>query len=355
MGRRRFLNHCAVAGLSAAFGDWGIAKDRAESSPGATNTTAGLLIADPHAHPHQLHGSRAYDPSTPTIEIIKQLPMALCSFSAVGDMTYMRGRSGAPFADTKTQIESVKRLEEQGQIRLLLKSADLPMPIAAPTVPLGLMAIEGGDALEGKLQNLDAFHDYGVRLMTLMHERDNEIGSNQRSGSDGRLTPFGVSVVEKMNALGMVIDVAHAKASTLKNIIDASAKPLIDSHTSPFLPGEEESGSRRLRTWAEMESIARTGGLVCTWPLAYSGKNSQRTTIKHWAEEIVLMKARLGIEHCGLGTDGGGGLPRFVKGWESIASLPDLIGEMREAGLTQDDIAAYVGGNFLRLLGKCMA
>jgi microsomal dipeptidase-like Zn-dependent dipeptidase len=69
----------------------------------------------------------------------------------------------------------------------------------------------------------------------------------------------------------------------------------------------------------------------------------------------VLMKSRLGIEHCGLGTDGGGGLPRLIKGWDSIASLPQLIVAMRDVGLTQDDIAAYVGGNFLRVLGKCLA
>jgi membrane dipeptidase len=355
MKRRKFLSRCAAAGLSAALCDWSIGKNQVESPLDAASNTAGLLIADPHAHPHQLHGSRSYDPSTPTTRIMKQLNMALCSFSAVGDMTFMRGRSGMPFADTISQLEKIKRLEEQGQIRLLLKSTDLPALIATRTALTGLMAVEGGDALEGNLQNLDAFHNYGVRLMTLMHERDNELGFNQRSGADGPLTPFGRRVVEKMNALGMVIDVSHAKGGTLKSIIEASAKPLIDTHTSPCLPGEEDSGSRRLRTWPEMEAIARTGGLVCTWPLAYSGKNSQRTTLKHWAEEIVLMKARLGIEHCGLGTDGGGGLPRFVKGWGSIASLPDLIGEMRDAGLTQEDIAAYVGGNFLRLLGECMA
>jgi microsomal dipeptidase-like Zn-dependent dipeptidase len=355
MERRTFLSRCAAAGLSGALCDWSIGKDREEPRSSTASKTAGLLIADPHAHPHQLHGSRSYDPSTPTIEIIKQMNMALCSFSAVGDMTYMRGRSGTPFSDTKSQLEKVRRMEEQGQIRLLLKSADLPTPAASRSAPLALMAIEGADALEGQLQYLDAFHEYGARLMTLMHERDNEIGSNQRSDANSPLTPFGARVVEKMNALGMVVDVSHAKASTLKGIIEVSAKPVVDSHTSPFLPGEENSGSRRLRTWQEMEAIAGTGGLVCTWPLAYSGKNSQRTTIKHWADEIVLMKSRLGIEHCGLGTDGGGGLPRFVDGWKSIASLPDLFREMREAGLTQEDIAAYAGENFLRLLGKCLA
>jgi microsomal dipeptidase-like Zn-dependent dipeptidase len=103
-----------------------------------------------------------------------------------------------------------------------------------------------------------------------------------------------------------------------------------------------------------MEWIAKSGGVVCTWPFAFSGKNSERTKLGHWANEIVLMKSRLGIEHCGLGTDGGGGLPRMIKGWDSIASLPLLIAALHEAGLTQDDIAAFAGGNFLRVLGQCL-
>ncbi|MDO8786534.1 MAG: membrane dipeptidase [Sulfuritalea sp.] len=355
MKRRKFLGHCAATSLSAVFCGRSFGRESGEPPSDAEINSRNLLIADPHAHPYPLQGGRSFDSSTPTIEIMKKLNMALCSFSAVGDVAYMRRGSGAPFADTKDQLGKIRRMEEEGQVRLALKSPDLQALTASRTAPAGLMAIEGGDALEGKLQNLDVFHEYGVRLMTLMHERDNEIGFNQRSSSDGPLSPFGVQVVERMNKLGMVIDVAHARTGTLKGIAEVSAMPLVDSHTSPFLQGEEGAGSRRLRTWQEMETIAKTGGLVCTWPLAYSGKNSQRTTLKHWAEEIVLMKARLGIEHCGLGTDGGGGLPRLVEGWRSIASLPDLMAEMGKAGLTREDIAACVGGNFLRLLGKCLA
>jgi microsomal dipeptidase-like Zn-dependent dipeptidase len=67
------------------------------------------------------------------------------------------------------------------------------------------------------------------------------------------------------------------------------------------------------------------------------------------------MKARLGIEHVGFGTDSGGGLPRVVSGWSSQASLPALIAAMREAGLSQADIAAYVGGNVLRVLRQVLS
>ena len=103
-----------------------------------------------------------------------------------------------------------------------------------------------------------------------------------------------------------------------------------------------------------MELVAETGGIICTWPLAYAGGNYPRTTLLDWAHEIVKMKRRLGIEHVGLGTDGGGNLPRKVKGWESILSLPKLIMAMEEVGLSQNEIAAYTGENFLRILNQCV-
>lgn len=352
MKRREFLGYCAATSLGAACS--GFASVAQAGSPEEAKSTVGLLIADPHAHPYPLLIGRSYDRAAPTIGDMKSLGMALCAFAAVGDRAFHPGLSGMPFSDTQNQLRTFTRLVDNGELRLVLNAADVKSLVAGPEIMRGLLAIEGGDALDGSLGNLDVFYQQGVRLMTVMHDRDNGIGFNQRSGGDGPLTPFGVQVIEKMNALGMVVDVAHARTGTLKNIAEVCATPLVDSHTGPFRPGEEGKGPRRLRTWAEMEVVAKSGGVVCTWPFAFTGKNSERTTLQHWAEEIVLMKSRLGIEHCGLGTDGGGGLPQMVKGWSSIVSLPDLILAMREASLTQEDIAAYVGGNFLRVLGKSL-
>ena len=189
MKRRRFLGYCAAAALSSSLCGRSIGGEPDDSSGRPQEATAGLLIADPHAHPDPLHSTRSYDPSTPTLAIMAQVPMALCSFSAVGDRAFHSRRFGTPFGDTRDQLMQVKRLAENGQIRLALKAADLPAIAGGPLV--GLMSIEGGDALEGRLENLDAFHDDGVRLLTLVHDRDNELGYNQRSGNDGPLSRFG--------------------------------------------------------------------------------------------------------------------------------------------------------------------
>jgi microsomal dipeptidase-like Zn-dependent dipeptidase len=95
-----------------------------------------------------------------------------------------------------------------------------------------------------------------------------------------------------------------------------------------------------------MEWVAKTGGVVCTWPLFHQG----RTTLMNWATEIKAMQSRLGTNHVGLGTDGGGHLPQTVEGYTHIGDLPQLIRAMEETGLPEEAIQAYLGGNFERVI-----
>lgn len=111
-------------------------------------------------------------------------------------------------------------------------------------------------------------------MITLIHYRNNELGDVMRPWRDLHpgarnegLTPAGRKVIERMQELGMVVDVAHAHENTLKQIVGLSEKPLVDSHTNPC-SFEDSSRCGRFRTWKEMEWIAKTGGMVCTWPFA---------------------------------------------------------------------------------------
>lgn len=356
MNRREFLAFCVAAGTSIGLGGFGgCASTNSALSQADMDELRGLRIADPHAHPYKLHGIREYDSSTPDVELMNKIGMVACAFSAVGDRVTHHARSGFPSCDTRSQLQLVLDLEKRQQIHLILNAADV-QALYTPNRSLGaLMTIEGGDALEGLLKRIEEFYALGVRMITLVHDYDNEIGFNCRSHSDGPLTSFGIQVVEKMNQMGMLIDVAHAKTKTLKSIVEVSAAPVIDSHTSPLPYGYETSKPSRLRSWPEMEMIAKTGGVICTWPYADArDPRHKRTTMKDWAEEIALMKSRLGIEHCGFGTDSGGALPQMVEGWVSYASLPHLIKAMRETGLSQNDVVAYLGGNFLRVLQRSL-
>ena len=66
------------------------------------------------------------------------------------------------------------------------------------------------------------------------------------------------------------------------------------------------------------------------------------------------MKKRLGMDHVGLGTDGGGHLPKFIDGYRDVGDLVQLVAAMQEVGLSDDDMKAYMGGNFYRVLRTCI-
>jgi membrane dipeptidase len=366
MNRRNFL-HCSVLlALSTTLGNFFSFAHASPLSPLSTKGKALLervQIIDAHAHPDRyVISSRQADTSS-SLRAIRELGMVASCFAAVGDSVFLsRGRQpGTEYGSTKTQLEYwIKGPIRQGKLKLVLKASDIPDAVDEKSLPGSILAIEGGDPLEGKPDRLDEFYRLGVRMITIVHYRNNELGdimrafenSNPGPGHNG-LTEAGRRVVERMQHLGMLVDVAHADAITLKQIVEMSSRPLVDSHTSPCT-GEDPSKCGRFRTWNDMERIAKTDGVVCTWPMAYKGSTVNRMTFLDWATEILEMKKRLGMEHVGLGTDGGGGLPKLIEGYRDIKDLVHLAAAMEEVGLSQEDIRAYMGGNFYRILRTCI-
>ena len=292
---------------------------------------------------------------TSTLNTIKAVRMAASSFSAVGDSSRPYGTSLSYYQSAKVQLKWVQDLAKSGKVKLVLKAADVPSVIEPNFPPGAILAIEGGDPLDGIPDRVNEFYQLGVRMITLVHYRNNELGDIMaKYGSwepclarEG-LTQAGRKVVERMQELGMVVDVAHAHPLTLKQVAEMTSKPLLDSHTSPC-SREDPSKCWRYRTWNDMERVAKTGGVVCTWPI----KRLARKTFLDWAKEILEMKRRLGMDHVGLGTDGGGGAP-CLDGYRDIRDLVHLVVAMQEVGFSHEDIKSYMGGNFYRVLQHCI-
>jgi microsomal dipeptidase-like Zn-dependent dipeptidase len=359
MNRRQFLRYSAFCGLSASLGSFSPFAQSFSASKNDQVLLKGLKIIDAHAHPDRyVYNSRPTD-QTSTLRAIKKLGMVASCFAAVGDSVFLnQGRvPGTDYHSTKTQLEWwLKDIVKPGKVKLVLKASDVPVAVNEDIPPGAILGVEGGDAVKGKPDTVSEFYSMGVRIITLIHYRNNEIGDTMsmwRNLSPGPpsngLTPAGRRVVERMQDLGIVVDVAHAHPATLKQVAEISSRPLVDSHTNPCsAEGPLECG--RSRTWKEMELIAKTDGVVCTWPLAYTRGATTRITFSDWAKEVLEMKNRLGIEHVGLGTDGGGDLPGLIEGYRDVGDLSKLIKAMQEIGFSQNDIAAYMGGNFYRVL-----
>jgi membrane dipeptidase len=363
LNRRQFLRYSAFCGLSVNLGSFSPFAQSFSASKNDQALLEGLQVIDAHAHPDRyVYNSRPTD-NTSTLKAIKKLGMAASCFAAVGDSVFLgQGRvPGTEYHSTKTQIEWwLKGIVKSGKVKLVSKASDIPAAINENSPPGAILAIEGGDALRGNPDMVSEFYRLGVRIMTLIHYRNNELGDTMRMWRNlspgptcNGLTPAGHKVVERMQDLGIVVDVAHAHTATLKQIANISSRPLVDSHTNPCSI-EDPMQCGRFRTWKDMDWIAKTGGVVCTWPFGYKQAETSRITFLDWANEILEMKKRFGMEHVGLGTDGGGGLPGLIEGYRDIVDLLKLVKAMQEVDFSHAEIAAYMGGNFYRVLRSCI-
>ena len=296
-------------------------------------TLEGLLILDAHAHPDGYRIDGKTRDNAASLEAIRDLGMAACAFAAIGDTAAAtRGRmTGSDFELAKIQLDFwMNGPVKAGTVTLVRKASDIPAPAGPGTVPGAIFSIEGGDCLSGSPDRVNDLHDYGVRIITLVHLGANELGESTASAQGTGLTAKGRRVVERMQEIGVLVDVAHTSLLTLKHVGEVSRRPIVDSHTH-LCASADAARCGRLRTLQGLEIVAKTGGVV---------------------REIKDMKQRLGMEHVGLGTDGGGGLPKFIDGWRDVRDLVRLVGAMREEGFTRKEISAYLGGNFHRVLQK---
>ncbi len=362
MNRRQFLKTLGISTLALGYGDVLTFADTPRTD-NRKDLLKGLRIIDAHAHPERYLSEDQYAENSSTIKAMTEMGMAASVFAAIGDRVYLsNGRlPGTEYQNTMAQLEHWKDgIVKAGKVKLVRTVSDIPQAPAPGGAPGCILAIEGGDALAGNPDRVTEFYRYGVRLITLIHFSNNQLGDcMQNLGSlDSRprnngLTAAGRRVMERMQELGMVVDAAHADSLTLKQIGAVTRRPVVDSHGNPCsLADTRHCG--RFRTWKDMEVVAKTGGVVCTWTWGMTRGHAKRETFRDWAAEILEMKKRIGMEHVGLGTDGGGGIPRFIKGYRDIRDLSQLVKAMQETGFTQEEVAAYMGGNTYRVLKACI-
>jgi membrane dipeptidase len=345
MKRREFLSVCAGFLVGAMAGKTSVFSAAAQPE---ADLLKGITFIDAHSHPDEFWSTRGVTDFSASFASIRKSGMSASTFCAVGDSKQPGGFWEESFPGVMIQLEKAMRYVKSGQARLVLKSSDISSPLC-PGEPVGaILGIEGANPLQEDLTHFDEVYRFGVRLITLGHYKvSNLTDVMTEPPKHGGLSAVGRKAIEKMDKLGIIIDVAHASADAIKQIAEVTRRPLVDSHTSPC-PGDTRPCGR-FRTWSEMDVIAKTGGIVCTWPIAWRKGDYRRETFLDWAKEIAEMKKRIGIEHVSLGTDGGGHLPGRVTGYKDVADLNKLVAAMIETGLTREDIASYMGGNFLRV------
>lgn len=208
----------------------------------------------------------------------------------------------------------------------------------------GLLAIEGGDALEGSMDNLIALHRSGVRCITLTWNYANELGDGAKQSLNGGLTPFGQEVVRWMQNHGMLVDISHADEKTFWDCIEACNQPVIASHSNARAVYDHP---RNL--WDDqLKAISTSKGVVginfYTRFIGPAGKTDITGLIRH----IEHICGIAGEDTVGLGADfdGMNTLPEPIKG---VESLDLLFNELARLNFSENTIKKLAGGNFLRV------
>lgn len=203
----------------------------------------------------------------------------------------------------------------------------------------GFLGIEGAHCLEGDIKNLDRLFDEGIRMIGPTHFFDNELGGSAHGESSEGLTDFGRQVIERMNRLGIIIDIAHASPEMVDDILDITMQPVLTSHTG--VKGTMDN-SRNLSD-EHIIKIAEGGGLI---GVAYFKGAVSDPLIPGIVDAMKHIKSIAGIDCIALGSDYDGS----IKAPFDITGLPLLVEEMMNRGFTKPEIEAIMGGNLKRFM-----
>ncbi len=255
------------------------------------------------------------------------------------------------------------------------------------------LSVENGVAIAEDLLNLEHYYNRGIRYMTLTHTASSDwiISSADTAPAFNGLSDFGRAVVWEMNKLGMIIDVSHASAAAIEQVIKYSKAPVIASHSCVHALCPHD----RNLTDAQIEAIASKGGVIginyfngyisSRWNHVldslyetrraeidsldeyFYGNDSLRNvalepiwddiaakldtievTVGDAVDHIDYIVKLVGADYVGLGS-GWDGVFAMPTGLDDCTMVPNITRELVSRGYKEEDIRKILGGNFMRV------
>ena len=227
-----------------------------------------------------------------------------------------------------------------------------------------VLASEGADFLEGRVDDLASFHAQGLRHVQLVHYIRNPIGDFQTVPPvHNGLSDAGKRLVEACNEQGLLVDLAHCSWPAVEQALAVAKAPVVWSHSwVDRSEGHWRDGvgylQRRLSR-AQAKRIADRGGVVGLWGLALGNPGPSRTPgrgnwtvargdTRGYAREIANLVNWLGADHVGIGTDiEGVGANWSVNNYSHVRRVVDAL---QDLGLPASAIEQVACGNYARVL-----
>ena len=221
-----------------------------------------------------------------------------------------------------------------------------------------VLGCEGGEIIEDDLNLLHIYYRLGLRVFGFMWNQRNLLADGWDHVSDDRgLSDFGKQVVEELNRMKVVIDLAHMAPKGWWGVMDAAKHPLIVSHTSTRGPPDP---SERAMTDDQLKAVASNGGIIGIIAIYSQRVIRSIPDLKAYCDHIEYVAKVAGPEHVGLGPDFGYYLAgaianddsQLVKDLEDHSKLPGILNELSRRGMSEKEIRMIARDNFVRVFSQ---
>jgi len=292
------------------------------------------------------------------------------------------------------QIAVVRALAEQHPETWLLATSAADIRRAASEGKIGaLLGLEGGYAIDERIENVKRYYDLGVRYMSPAWSVSTSWAgsSGDDVGATRGLNEFGKNVVREMNRLGMMVDVSHVSDPTFWDIVQTSTAPVVATHSACraiadvprnltddmiralaktggvvnviFYPEHLEPGwsqkkkqvDAEIATMVQDASAAESGDAVHK-KLARDRVRQREyvrrlppVTVARIVDHIDHIVKLVGVDHVGIGSDFDG-VQITTSDLATVADLPNLTKELLRRGYSESDVSKILGGNMLRVM-----
>lgn len=383
----------------------------------ALRTLAGAAVAAPAVlrRRHALFAQSAQEYSERAIRLVTESPVVdmLCQFRFpdfrqgdtprairwLRDPTAFTEEDFERYRDSGVNVIALGRGEDsfQGALRFMaewngfiashnawLARVDDPRDLVGLTESgkVGVMITFQNSGHFRSVDDVDLFHGLGQRVSQLTYNFQNRLGSGFLENRDGGLSVFGHEIVERMQDVGMVVDLSHCGDRTTLDGLEAARRPVVFTHAScrALLPGY-----LRCKTDEAIRRLAQGGGVMGIPFIRFMIKQGPPVSVEHVVDHFDHVVRLVGVEHVGIGSDldiDGFGSPRQPDGSQGPMSQPnverynayftdegyahieglnhpkkmfDLAEALTRRGYTDEHVRLMLGGNFLRVLTELWA
>jgi membrane dipeptidase len=256
--------------------------------------------------------------------------------------------------------ELLMRVDSPGDLERVKKSGKLGV----------LLGLQNSDQFR-RPDDVNFFYGIGQRVSQLTYNSRNLIGNGATERRDEGISDFGVAIIERMNKVGMAVDVSHCGDRTTLEAFDISKKPVLITHSNcrALVPGHP-----RVKTDEAIKKVGEKGGVMGITGVRMFVKNSEPTTIEDALDHFDHVRKLIGPEHLGVGSDidlygydkmppelnkqlraGYKGSYAFrekidIEGLDHPKRMFDLTEGLIRRKYSDKDIEGILGGNFARVL-----